>query len=1181
MRSIHCCPLLAALAATCGCPTARAETDTQWWREIESQVLAELRPGDFTKGTPDGWTILHGALKVVEHEQPVLEAERSTRLWVGGKGWERYAATAEVKLQPARYAYLAAACERDGRKVRPGYELGVAAIKSRPFMLMTRVADRKGRLPRPRVTSMGRRMDSVERGSWLKPDFNAWVPRAYRRKSELKERFLASLEREFKDVQDHQHRWFRMRIEITPLQTRMWLDGILMASVERPTWTRGGVSLFLLAGNRVRSLRVETLPSATDAFLPLNLTSHYNGQGVGGDLGDRRAFGHANLPKPSQLIHAQGIPFRWDIEPGQPNTLDISEVKYRGEAAYRMTHAEHRDPKRMILRVPRRQYRALAIIAAANTKLPNVLNVRMLKSERGNVLDACHPIPRWSDIGSQKDAIALADMQMLREGKTTRERGRLWLVRVPLDPGAFQDFLGSQDEYYLELDLTAPPVREGHPPTQREPVGVHILAATLIESPVEMTVTSDEYGHVFIEPQPSVFKVNLQNTTDAPQTGKIALTATDFYGRASSLSVDYSLAPFQRDTKSISVPVHKRGLHYLDVRLCSANGEQLLRRQTTFASLPPGIREADEDSPFGMWAFTKAHYGAGPEAACSLLSKIGVRWAHGFVQEPPPAKYGIRRAYYTCLHRRGTPDEVVKIIESMLDIDHLSVFAETMISADHCRLFPPELLEDPKPIPLTPEQEKVFQEFWSKGLTYSEAVRQHFPKKKLVFGNGYPQFISTCLSRKFPRKYFDGLGLDFVGDRMNFFYYLRQMAEHYGYHDLPLHIFEGFYTGSDRGYYPSRELEERQAHVYVQGFLRGLSMGVERFGASGGIWDVGGWYHWTGYGNVGLCHMGPELNPKPAYVAYGTMTRMLDRARFHSVVPTGSTVTCAVRFDRRDGPVYAIWTIRGQRRVELAAKPGAQPILTDSQGNSRSLSVTDGTAHFTVGTSPVWLTNAAEAERFAAGSPVYESKPGEKARRLCSFANPTEWQPDKTRCDEAEALNESLPLKQASFELSPTEGRRAEAKALAVSLIDDPMVSPHRFRYSVIRPVGEIVIPARAKLVGAWLYGNGAAWIDLELRDSNGKRWTTVRTPPRYDFGVQYRGPHAFDGWRYVRYPLAQPQERKAWPNHFRCTDGKAQLALPAKITGVILQQYAKVLCINALVPPIPDTWKIGSLMVE
>jgi len=1154
--------------------TARA-AGTQWWRAVKSETLAELRPEDFRKGIPHGWTVLHGALKVADTEQPVLEAERSTRLWVGGTGWERYTAVAEVKLQPARYAYLAAACERDGRKVLPGYQLGVAAVKSRPFLLMTRVADRDGRLPRPRVTSMGRRTDSVERGSWLKPNFTAWVPRAYRRKPELKERFLASLEREFKDVPDHQHRWFRLRIEVTPLQARMWLDGILMASVDRPTWTKGGVSLFLLTGNRVRSLSVETLPPAADGFLPLSLTSHYNGQGVGGDLGDGYALGPAQLPKPGQLIRAQGLPFRWDVGPGQPNTLDLSKVRYRGEAAYRMTHAEHRDPKRMILRVPKRQYRALALIAAANTKLPNVLNVRLLKSERGNVLDASHAIPRWSDAGPQ----ALAGVSMLRKGQATRERGRVWLVRVPLDPGAFQDFLGSQDEYHLELDLTAPPVRKGHPPTRREPVGVHVLAATLIESPVEMTVTSEEYGHVFIEPQAPTFKVNLQNTTAAPQMGTIALTATDFYGVTRDRTVDYSLAPFQSETKRILVPVHKRGLHYLDVRLCSADREQLLRRQTTFASLPPGTREADRDSPFGMWAFTKAHYGAGPEAACSLLSKIGVRWAHGFVDEPPPAKYGIRRAYYTCLHRRGTPDEVVKLIKSMPDIDHLSVFAENMISVDHCRLFPPELLEDPKPISLTPEQEEVFQEFWSKGLTYSEVVREHFPDKKLVFGNGYPQFISTCLSRKFPRKHFDGLGLDFIGDRMNFFYYLRKVAEHYEYRDLPLHIFEGFYTGSDRGYYPSRELEERQADVYIQGFLRGLAMGVERFGASGGVWDVGGWYHWTGYGNVGLCHMGPELNPKPACVAYGTMTRMLDRARFHSVVPTGSTVACATRFDRRDGPVYAIWPIRGQRRVEFAAGPATQPVLTDSQGNSRPLPVTGGTAHFTAATSPVWLANAGVVERFTAGTPVHGTEPGEKARELCSFANPSDWRPDKTRCDEVEALNESLPVEQANFELASAEGRRT--KALAVRLIEEPGVSPHRFRYSIIRPVQDIIIPAGTEHVGAWLCGNGAAWVDLELQDADGRRWTTVRTPPRYDFGMQYRSPHAFDGWRYVRFPLTQPPERSAWSRHFRCADGKAQLLLPTKITGVILQQYAKVLCVNALVPPIPDLWKLGSLMVE
>jgi len=1176
----------------------QTQANAAWWRDVESRSLAELRPDDFRDGTASGWTVLHGKLELVSdvgddskkqdtsdpnggHSQ-ALEAKTAVRLWVGNSDWQRYAVTAEVKLQPARYVYLAAACERDGSKVAVGYELGLAAVKGRPFLLMTRAHDRNGRLPRPRVTSMGRVRDGPEVASWLKPDFNRWLARIRQRNRERAEKLAESYEREFEDVSTHQQRWFRLRIEVTPYQVRMWYDGILVASVDRPKWCHGGVSLLMMPGSQVRSVRVETLPELADGFLPLDLTALCNGAGVGGDPGDRRAFDPAALPQPDRFVEVQGIPFLWTAAAGRANTLDVSRAIFREQQAYILTGADRRDTKRVMLRVPKRQYRALAIIAAANTdkNTSNILNVRMFKCERGNVLDACHPIPRWDDCEPQKNAYPLPAARMLLNGKPIAQEGRLWLVRIPLDPGAFQDFLASPNESFLEFDLISQAKRKGHPPTKDERVGVHILAATLVESPVEMVVTSDEYGHVFVEPQTPTFSVRLRNTTDAPKAGTVCVQATDFYGKAETQRVQYTLAAGQAAAKEVSVPVKKRGLHYLDVRVCGSDGTRWVRRQTTFAHVPPGVRQDRDDSPFGMWVFPKAHYGAGEEAACSLMSKIGVRWAHGF-SEAPPEQYRIRRAYYTALHRRGTLDEVRKQIEGMPDVDYLSVFGEDAISHDHCRLFPPELLEAPKPIPLTDEQEKKFQDFWDKGVAYSEMVRKHFPDKILALGHGYPQFISTLLSRKFPRRYFDGLHLDFMGDRMNFFYYLRQVAEHYGYHDVPFHTYECFCVGSDRGYFPDRKLEERQADIYVQGLTRGLAMGIVRFAATPEIWDPGGWFHWTGYGNVGVCHTGPELNPKPAYTAYGTMTRVLDRAKFHSLVPTGSTVTYVARFEKDSGPVYAAWTIRGRRRLEFDVTPDTNPILTDSQGNSRALNVADGKAGFSVTMSPLWLESAGIVQRFLAGIPVYDTAPTEHAERLLSFGNVLAWNVDNTPYSDVEALDPSFPVKQSEFTLARTEGRRPGTSALAVALKPEPTVSPHRFRYTVLRPGKDFTIPVGTRQLGLWIRGNGAAWVDLEMQDARGKLWTTVRLPPRYDFGMQYRGPHAFDGWRYVTYPLTRPDETKRWPSHFRSGFRTSGIELPAKLTGIILQQYAQVLCVNTLVPPSPETWKIGELTIE
>ena len=1170
------------------------------WREISSRPLADMAAVTLaTTDLPAGWDLLAGRLELVPDpgfDKPgspreplesastnaahVLKAAGYVRLWAGNTHWARYVVTAAVTIPEGNWAMLSAACARNGNTVIPGYALKVWAVRSRPFELGTQIFDRHGVIPRPRATSTGRRYPKLAPA--LRPDFAAWVARI--RPPERADRLLAEYEREFEHVRGHQERWFEMRVDITPRQARLWLDGILMASVEQPDRTDGGVSVELAPGARLRSIRVETIPETRDGFLPLDLGILRNGQAIGGDLGDGYAFSGEGLPRTNGMIEVEGIPFRWPSPSAGPNSVDISRVAYRGEAPYRLTCPEDRDPKRVMARVPGRQYRELALIAAANTDSgeTNRLNVRMIKSGRGHLVDMCRPVPRWNDVEPRKDAHPIAAVPMLYKGDTSGETGRLWLIRFPLDPGAFQDFIGSTNEYCLDVEFTPAAARRGHPPLIAERVGVHILAATLIESPVEMFVRSHEYGHIFVEPETPAFQMHLRNTTTTEQRGTIALRATDYYGTTQTQCVAWTLGPMETTVCELDVSVEKRGLHYLDVALRGPDGATWVRRHTTFARIPSGTRQAGDASPFGLWVFPEGHYGAGKEAACELISKTGARWAHGFTAEPPPPRYGIRRAYWSGLIRRETPEQIAeKLRTTMADIDCLSVYGEHAINPGHARLFPPELLEDPHPIPLTAEDEEVFRGLWDKGMTYSEMVRTQFPDRRLSLGHGYPQIISTLLSRGFPARLFDSLNLDFAGDRMNFFYYVRQIANYYGYTNVPLETLECFNAGSDRGYYPDRALDQRQADTYIQGLLRGLAMGIVRFAATPEIWDPGGWFHWTGYGRVGLCRPAPELNPKPSYPAYATLTRLLDCATYHSLVLTGSTITHLACFDKADGPVYAAWTVQGRRRLTVHTEQGAQPVVTDSHGNSRALEVKEGVVTIEVSPSPVWLERAGVVAAAEAGPPEYETAPGPGAQGLCMFDLPDAWTVDPSPCPEVEALDPSFPVKQGTFDIRSVEGREPGTRALGMSLRSEPNVSPHRFQYVVIRPTNEVCVPPGTREIGVWIRGNGAAWVDLEVTDANGVKWSTVRPPARYDFGMQYRGPQAFDGWRYVTYSLARPAEVGNWPTHFQGGSGRLGPTFPARLTGVILQQYAKVLCINRLVPPSPEFWALGCLMVE
>jgi hypothetical protein len=1160
------------------------EPGEEWWKELPTKTLIDLASAelaDFEHEIPEGWEIRKGGLGPVQADlddtadseapksasplespkargQTVLQAGEDTELCAGDAGWTAYAATAEVMLETGGGEIrLAAATDRKGDGLDPGYQVEVRGDPTDIHRVWMSGSDREGSLlirdARDRKTK-----------DWL-PVFIR--PGVWRRA------------------------WLRLRVEVTPVEARMWVNGLLVTSAPWPKWTKGGIRLHLPLGSKLRYLRVDEIPSPSESFLPIDLTSCFNGDGLDGkDLGDGHSFSASSLPKPGTAIEVGSIPFLWCAQAGQRNHLDISKVVYRGREEYIKTDAGSGDPQRVILRVPRRQYNEIDILAASDsrTETTNLLNVRMVKPVRGLALDRCHPVPAWNAATAEGgDAVPLPIGRMLSGKQMATEEGKLWLVRIPLDPGAFQDFLYDDKEHALELDITGPPATPGYPEIARQTVGVHIFAATLVASPVAMKVGSSEFGHVFVQPQTPTFKLSLSNMTCLPRSGQADITVTDFYGKSKSHKLPYQLTGKKEAEMAVPVPVEARGLHYLDVRLLDSDARPLVRRQTTFAVLPTDTREADKDSPFGMWAFMTGHFGAGAEAAGSLMNKIGVRWSHvskdlwgsGFSK-----RYRVYPAYHGIFQGAETPEQAVQMVKDNPQYSHWTVFGETALGGRHYSYFPPELLENPQPMRLTGEEEATFQGLWKKAMSYSEAIRQHCPEVKLVFGNGYPHFIATFLSRGFPRKYFDGLGLDFLGDKMYMFFYLKEVARHYGYGNVPFHICEGFYVCSGCGYYPDRQREQDQSDWYMRGFLRGLAMGIERYGAACEIWDPGSDYYYTGYGSVGLCHKGPELNPKPGYCAYGTMTLLLDRAKFHSVLPTGSVNTHFLRFDGHQGPVYAAWTVVGRRSLSFKIEKAAKPRLTDSQCNSRPLEANQGKVVLEIDPTPLWIEDAGVIAEVESGTPVYDTAPSDNARPLAQFARLDEWTEDTSSYAPLEAIDWNIPVRACDFDLSVVDGRKAAEKTLSVTLRPDPGVSPHRLRYSVLRPKnGGIVVPKAAAELGAWIYGNGAAWVALELQDANGERWHTATRAREYGFGMAYGGPHAFDGWRYVRWPLplspagasVSAARLAAWQH------GDGKLDLPAKLTGIILEQYGKVVCINELVPANSPTWLLGDILWE
>ncbi|MCX7705747.1 MAG: hypothetical protein N2115_05765, partial [bacterium] len=1015
-----------------------------WWQKIPAGIITKLDINSFDKSVSPGWSV-SGLLKMVEDPQSgsvFLQADKDTEIVAGVPQWNQYSVISEIMLGEKGTATLSAANEQTQSGIVKGYQIELYGDRKNNALIYYSASSYAEDL----ITSTA---GGVKRKQWLQ---------LYLVPKEETEKFPG-----------WQNSWVRLKIEILPQQARLWINGILISSVDFPERKTGGIRLFLPKGHKLKNLQVSAIPEDIAGYLPLDLSYQYNGKCFDtGDLGDGYSIDANTLPTSDEFIKIGGIPFFFSARADGRDNLDVSLVKrkpaYYGSANDPNSYfkASATNPSGTImLRVPKRQYTHMAIIATCDTRtnFGTQLNIRMFKPGRGLCLDSVVNVPRWNEKQIPKDILPLTINFISKKQDSRQEQGNLYLVKVPLDPGAFQDFICNDSEIALELDITRPAERDGWPGIIAQPTAVHILAATLIESPVEMKLTSDETGHIFVQPQIPEMKFILSNKTLKPQKGTIDVKITDFYGKKKDYSVVYDLSPGQKKEKKLQIKTDVRGLHYIEATLKDKTGTSLIKRQTTFAVLPPDTRKADRDSPFGMWVFTTGHFGAGAEAAGSLMKKIGVRWSFGW-EKIMMEKYNIYPAWLDIFSRRFEPPEkLVEYLKENPQYNFLCVFGETAFSETHFHYFPPELLENPAPRPLNEVEEQKFKQLWEKAITYSEIVRKEFPDKKLIFGNGYPQFIHTFMSRGYPKNLVDGFALDFIGYKMELFFYLKEVAKHYGYDNVPFYITEGFYLGTKQGYYHDRISEQKQADRYIQGFLHGFSLGVEKFLSSSEIWDNSSEYYFTGYGPVGLCHKPPELNPKIGYVAYATMTLLLDRAKFHSKVPAGyvkndtgaeqfieSANVYALRFDKPEGCVYALWA--GPERectVSFIPSKGTKPYLVDSQSNEFPLTKKQEKLFFKVGSSPVWIVDAGEIQRFYVEETVFNASPGKTAQILVSGETFKDWKVDLQPYPEMEAMNENRPVKSVpDYFILGISG-----KSTTVRVGEIQNICPYRLLYTV------------------------------------------------------------------------------------------------------------------------------------
>ncbi|MCM8815139.1 MAG: hypothetical protein NC931_04060 [Candidatus Omnitrophica bacterium] len=120
----------------------------------------------------------------------------------------------------------------------------------------------------------------------------------------------------------------------------------------------------------------------------------------------------------------------------------------------------------------------------------------------------------------------------------------------------------------------------------------------------------------------------------------------------------------------------------------------------------------------------------------------------------------------------------------------------------------------------------------------------------------------------------------------------------------------------------------------------------------------------------------------------------------------------AVRFEKEQGPVYAVWAgPQRQCRISFPVKSKTRPYLVDSQCNEVPVQIENSRANFKAGASPVWLIGAGEINYFSLEETSFNSLPGKEAKVLVDGEKIGQWLVDSQPYPEMEAMNKNRPVR--------------------------------------------------------------------------------------------------------------------------------------------------------------------------
>ncbi len=1036
------------------------------------------------------------------------------------------------------------------------------------------------------------------------------------------------------DRLDDTGRWLDLRIDRDRGQLRFWVNGVPAGRAPSVGPLPGDVHLRLDRSVRVARLEVTPLASRSiETFEPVDLTDRLNAAADDWLPG----LGSA-LPRPDEPVFVTGRPFLFSRDLSGRDHVDLGPSLLRqrnlqGHAMARVTWpAPHRyDPARIMFWVPNRAWRRLWLIAASDDdsgKIPR-FTARFFKPSRGFPVDAAGTVPGIS--------AESATGPVRRLSLPTPQGQALW--EVPLELDSMRIASEMRDSAWLGLELTkdVQPYR-GYPDPANygafqagPPSGVRVFAMTLEAAPLIAVAGGNRHGNVYVSPEQPLWQVDLVNPLSRPVSGRIRLRITDHHHREAGLEESaFSLPANGAGRVEFPLEPSSCGLHAVRTEI-EVDGDEgpVLARAGTFVQLPPEQRQATlADSPWSLgWSFTHDRHdvmedvlyllrAAGARGSCDPR-RLDVETARQWGVRPSCRHVGPRSPPAWAFEDSPDPDLVAETRDTIGKsvagqhtanplIPSFSVAStESSITPELTYGIPRRYLgEDPA---WTEEEQRRIRGHMVYARAACEGIREHAPDARIALGWAGAGYAVPLLESGLPRELFDTIGLDVpVFERTpempvrevtaKQVWFLRQAMLANGYEDLPVIHTESYYPNSN----PMGLGWRRSADHYVRLMLLSRAMIPKtRFAGVLGLQDCASYWGSQHYGEHGVIGRQPEANPKPAFSAFATMTRLLDPGEYQGWIPTGSLSAYGLHFTSRERHVYALWTLRGRREARLRLPAEARVRQVDEGGNESPLRPGDGWVAVELTPTPRWVVANQPVEDVALGPPDHDYVPREHPVMAAAFADgreiarpenavapgphkrlldplETPWPRERDACLHYETTKWSMPRHWGPMRSETVADPQRKADVWQITL-DEPAVTRELTAwYGSFAPPEPIPIPGRARALGLWVEGR-SNWgrIVYEVEDAEGEVWRSVGTRESHNCDDIHTWSYFnFDGWRFLEFPLPSHEPYDNYRHHdtvwWGSDGGNNVVDLPLRLRRIFIEQRTHLIYVDRLLP-VPD----------